>query len=91
MRHAKDIRDVKICRGADCDSDHFQVQARLRQRLTTSKKASMGKKEIKSNTEALKEEGSTERYKQMISDGLKEHDLSEVDTEERWKIIKDNA
>jgi hypothetical protein len=31
----------------------------------------------------------------MISDGLKQHDLSEVDIEERWKIIKkiieDNA
>jgi hypothetical protein len=31
----------------------------------------------------------------MISDGLQEHDLSEVDIEERWKIIKkiikDNA
>jgi hypothetical protein len=70
-RHAKDIIDVKTCRGADCDSDHFLVQARLRQRLTTSKKANMGKKEIRYNTEALKEEGSREKYKQMISDRLK--------------------
>jgi hypothetical protein len=67
----------------------------LRQGLTTIKKASIGNKEIRYNTEALKEEGNRERCKQMISDGLKEHDLSEVDIEERWqiikKIIKDNA
>jgi hypothetical protein len=85
-RHAKDITDVKTCRGTDCDSDHFLIRARLRQRLTTSKKASTGNKEIRYDNEALKEEGSRERYTQMISDGLKEHDLSEVDTEERWKI-----
>jgi hypothetical protein len=30
----------------------------------------MGKKEIRYNTEALKEEGSREKYKQMMSDGL---------------------
>jgi hypothetical protein len=59
----------------------------LRQRLATSKKASTGKTEIRYNTEALKEEGSRERYKQMISDRLKQHDLSEADTEERWTII----
>jgi hypothetical protein len=35
----------------------------------------MGEKEIRHNAEALKEEGSRERYKQMISDGLKENDL----------------
>jgi hypothetical protein len=42
----------------------------------------MGRKETRYNTEVLKEEGSRERYKQMISDGLKEHDLSEVDIKE---------
>jgi hypothetical protein len=56
-RHAKDIIDVKTCRGADCDSDHFLIRARLRQRLTASKKASTGKKQIRYNTEALKREG----------------------------------
>jgi endonuclease/exonuclease/phosphatase family metal-dependent hydrolase len=45
-RHEKDIIDVKTCRGADCDSDHFLVRARLRQTLT-SKKASTCKKEIR--------------------------------------------
>jgi hypothetical protein len=70
-KHAKDIIDVETCR----DSDHFLVRARLRQRLATSRKASTCKKEIRYNAEALIEGGSRGRYKQMISDGLKEHDF----------------
>jgi hypothetical protein len=80
MRYAKDITDVKTCRGADCNSDHFQS-------LPTSKKVSMGKKEIRYNSEALKQEDSRARYKQMISNGLKEHDRAD-DIEERWKKHK---
>jgi hypothetical protein len=57
IRHAKDITDVKTCTVADSNSHHVLVRARLRQRIATSKKVSMGKKEIGYNTGALKEEG----------------------------------
>jgi endonuclease/exonuclease/phosphatase family metal-dependent hydrolase len=29
-RHATDILDVKSCRGADCDSDHYMVKIKYR-------------------------------------------------------------
>ena len=34
-RHATDILDVKFCRGADCDSDHYMVEIKYRQRIST--------------------------------------------------------
>jgi hypothetical protein len=51
-RHATDIMDVRSCRGADCDSDHYMVKMKLRQRI-----AAIGKKKrqknIKYNTDKL--------------------------------------
>jgi endonuclease/exonuclease/phosphatase family metal-dependent hydrolase len=32
-QHATDILDVKPCRGADCDSDHYIVKIKYRQRI----------------------------------------------------------
>lgn len=32
-RHASSILDVRNCRDAHCDSDHFLIRARLRQRI----------------------------------------------------------
>jgi len=32
-RNATNILDVKSCRGADCDSDHYMVKIKYRQRI----------------------------------------------------------
>ena len=39
-RHATDILDVKSCRGADCDSDHYMVKIKYRQQISTIGKLS---------------------------------------------------
>jgi hypothetical protein len=43
-RHGSDITNVKSCRGADCNSDHFLVKTKYRQRLSSRKWKSGGKR-----------------------------------------------
>ena len=54
-RHAKDILDVKSCRGADCDSDHYMVKIKYKQRISTIGKLNT-QKSIKYNIDKLKRE-----------------------------------
>ena len=54
-RHATDILDVKSCRGADCDSDHYMVKIKYRQRISTIGKLNT-QKSIKYNIDKLKRE-----------------------------------
>jgi len=32
-RHGSDVKDIRSCRGADCDSDHFMVRVKYKQRI----------------------------------------------------------
>ena len=48
------VLDVKSCIGADCDSDHYMVKIKYRQRISTVGKLST-QSSIKYNVENLKE------------------------------------
>jgi hypothetical protein len=39
-RHSKRVLDVQSFRGTDCDTDHYLVVAKVRERLSVNKKAS---------------------------------------------------
>ena len=50
-RHASDIMDVRSCRGADADSDHYLVRIRYRQKNRLSKN---GKKQTEQQSTILR-------------------------------------
>jgi hypothetical protein len=68
-RHATDILDVKSCRSADCDSDHYMVKIKYRQQISTVGKLST-QRCIKYNVENLKEGNNAKEYRNMIEELL---------------------
>ena len=64
-----DILDVKSCRGADCDSDHYMVKIEYRQRISTVGKLST-QRSIKYNVENLKEGNNAKEYRSKIEELL---------------------
>ena len=68
-RHATDILDVKSCRGADCDSDHYMVKIKYRQQISTVGKLST-QRSIKYNVENLKEGNNAKEYRNKIEELL---------------------
>jgi hypothetical protein len=68
-RHATGILDVKSCRRADCDSDHYMVKIKYRQRISTVGKLST-QRSIKYNVENLKEGNNAKEYRSKIEELL---------------------
>jgi hypothetical protein len=64
----RDILDVKSWRGADCDSDHYMVKIKYRQRISTIGKLST-QKSTKYNEENLKVGTKAKEYRNMCSSG----------------------
>jgi hypothetical protein len=63
--HATDILDVKSCRFSDCDSDHYMVKIKYRQRISTVGKSST-QRSIKYNLENLNEGNNAKEYRNKI-------------------------
>jgi hypothetical protein len=53
-RHASDIIDVRSCRGADCESDHYLVKIKYQPRLAIASQ-STGTRNVKFNMDRIKE------------------------------------
>ncbi|XP_055378261.1 craniofacial development protein 2-like [Condylostylus longicornis] len=68
-RRASSIIDVRSCRGANCDSDHYLVRVTVRQRISNITKQ-RGKKKIKWNTEKLLQPTVKENYQEKIQHHL---------------------
>jgi hypothetical protein len=64
-RHSS-ILDVKFLRGADCDSDHYLVDAKVRERLEVGKRMVKKMDVERFNLKKLKEEEIKEQCQETI-------------------------
>jgi hypothetical protein len=88
VRHASDIVDVKSCRGADCDSDHYLVKIKYRPRLSTASR-STGTRNVKFNMDRIKERTVRDKYRQILDQQLdSKSSQNNDDIEEKWMNIK---
>ncbi|XP_072400196.1 uncharacterized protein [Diabrotica undecimpunctata] len=86
-RHFSDVLDVRACRGANIDSDHYLIKAKLRARISNAKK-SHSTKSTKYNIEVLKSETARANYMTILNEALPtiEENLS---IEEHWTKCKE--
>jgi hypothetical protein len=68
-QHATDILDVKSCGGVDCDSDHYMVKIKYRQRISTIGKL-IAQRSIMYNVENLKEGTNAKDYGKKVEELL---------------------
>ncbi|XP_055388138.1 uncharacterized protein LOC129616507 [Condylostylus longicornis] len=68
-RWMSSILDVSACRAANCDSDHYMIRIKIRQRISNVGK-NRGQKRNKYDTDKLKDENTLTRYRNKIEEQL---------------------
>ncbi|XP_039297365.1 uncharacterized protein LOC120354375 [Nilaparvata lugens] len=89
-RAATSITNIRSCRGADCDSDHYLVRIDFRCRIR-SKDNKRQQRPPKLNVDKLREEGERKKYQEALENliQLPVHAQEENrTTEEEWQDLK---
>ncbi|PNF33805.1 hypothetical protein B7P43_G10012 [Cryptotermes secundus] len=90
-RHSS-VLDVRSFRAADCDTDHYLVVAKVRERLAVSKKTTHRVHMKRFNLKKLNEVESKEQYRVEISNRFTalENLDTEADVNKAWETIREN-
>lgn len=88
-RWASSVTDVRVYRGANCDSDHYLVGAKIKQRVAN---VSKGKSEStkKWATEKLKRQETQQMYEESIESKISNEGPCD-NIEEHWEFIKNTV
>jgi hypothetical protein len=91
QRHSS-VLDVRSFRAADCDTDHYQVVANVRERVAVNKQISQSILIDRFNLKKVNEVEGKEQYRVEVSNrfaALEDLD-AEVDINSAWETIREN-
>jgi len=87
-RYRSTIHDVRSHRGADCDTDHYLVIAKLRSKLKSQSRLKQDKR-AKFNLELLRDETVRKNYENEVRKELKENSVQiEIDVDLVWEKVR---
>jgi hypothetical protein len=91
-RRLSDVLDVRSFREADCDSDHYLVVAKVRERLAVNKQRSQRFDKERFNLKKLNNVEGKKQFRVEVSNRFADlEDLdAEVEINSAWETIRDN-
>lgn len=88
-KHVKSITDIKSCRGANIDSDHYLVKINIRYKVSRSFNKERNIPSKKWNTDSLKIEEKSQEYQSELDSRLSvETNNPEENIDTKWENIK---